>query len=486
MKKVHIKDLCELRYGRALKKENRKGGSVPVYGSNGIVGYHDKPLVNKKTIIIGRKGSIGEVHLAKVPSWPIDTTYFVDFKVRDINIEWFYRILKTLRLNELNRSAAIPGLNRDDVYRIKIHRPSLDDQIRIATLLSRIEALIATRKDNLHLLDEFLKSTFLEMFGDPVRNEKGWETERLGNLAKVERGRFSPRPRNDPKFYNGDFPFIQTGDISRSNGRLHNYSQTLNEFGIKVSKEFKKDTIVIAIVGATIGETAVLQIDTYAPDSVIGITPTSKAVDSIYLEFLLRFWKPVLKARAPEAARANININTLKPLGIILPSEDLVANFVFAAKKVEFLKTLYQQSLSELENLYGVLSQKAFKGELDLSRIPLEKVPEETVLDAAPETADQFPEPDSYAMSDPAAREKLLRQLFDDFIAERKGQTFSMEIFWTQAEQKVLEHMDDEGPPLGVADYDKAKEWLFELIKSGNIRQLFYEEKNYMGLSIKT
>ena len=88
-------------------------------------------------------------------------------------------------------------------------------------------------------------------------------------------------------------------------------------------------------------------------------------------------------------------------------------------------------------------------------------------------------------MSDPAAREKLLRQLFDAFIAERKGQTFSMEAFWTQVEQKVLEHMDDEGPPLEVADYDKAKEWLFELIKSGNIHQLFYEENNYMGLSIK-
>ena len=60
-----------------------------------------------------------------------------------------------------------------------------------------------------------------------------------------------------------------------------------------------------------------------------------------------------------------------------------------------------------------------------------------------------------------------------------------MEDFWTQAEQKVLDHMDDESPPLGVGDYDKAKEWLFELLKSGNVRQLFYEENNYMGLSIK-
>ena len=372
-----------------------------------------------------------------------------------------------------------------DVERITVPLPARDDQIRIATLLSRVETLIATRKNNLRLLDEFLKSTFLEMFGDPVWNEKGWETERLGNLAKVERGRFSPRPRNDPKFYNGDFPFIQTGDISRSNGRLHNYSQTLNEFGIKVSKEFKKDTIVIAIVGATIGETAVLQIDTYAPDSVIGITPTSEAIDSIYLEFLLRFWKPVLKARAPEAARANININTLKPLGIILPSAHLVTNFVSAVKKVEFLKTLYRQSLNELENLYGALSQKAFKGELDLSRIPLERVAEDAVSDTTTEPTDPIAKIDSFAMSDPAEREQLLLQLFDAFIAERKGASFSLDDFWTQAEQKVVDNMDEESQPLGVEDYDKAKAWLFDLLKSGQVDQRFNEENNRMELSIR-
>ena len=301
---------------------------------------------------------------------------------------------------------------KKDFEKHKIPLPPLYDQIRIATLLSRVEGLIATRKDNLRLLDEFLKSTFLEMFGDPVRNEKGWQTKSLGNIARVERGRFSPRPRNDPKFFGGDFPFIQTGDISRSNGRLSDYSQTLNELGKKVSKEFKKDTIVIAIVGATIGETAILQIDTYAPDSVIGITTTSEEIDAIYLEFLLRFWKPVLKAKAPEAARANININTLKPLCIIIPSTPLVASFVSIDKKVESLQNLYRLSLTELENLYGTLSQKAFKGELDLSRIPLDKGPEATLSDTTTEPADQCNKLDRHAMSEATEPDRMFRQPF--------------------------------------------------------------------------
>ncbi|WP_051184505.1 restriction endonuclease subunit S [Desulfatiglans anilini] len=218
------------------------------------------------------------------------------------------------------KGAGLKHISKAYLSAIQIPHPEeIDDQKRIGHLLGKVEGLIARRKQHLQQLEDLLKSVFLEMFGDPVRNEKGWDTEPLGKLATIERGRFSPRPRNDPKFYNGAYPFIQTGDISRSNGRLREYTQTLNDFGIKVSKKFDVGTIVIAIVGATIGETAILQISTYAPDSVIGITPraVSKETESVFIEFLLRFWKPVLRARAPEAARANINIETLRPLPII-------------------------------------------------------------------------------------------------------------------------------------------------------------------------
>ena len=88
-------------------------------------------------------------------------------------------------------------------------------------------------------------------------------------------------------------------------------------------------------------------------------------------------------------------------------------------------------------------------------------------------------------MSDPAAREQLLRQLFDAFITDRKGESFSLEDYWAQAELKVLDHMGEESPPLGVSDYDKARAWFFELLKSGQANQRFNEEDNRMELGIK-
>lgn len=262
--------------------------------------------------------------------------------------------------------AAQAGFNKDDLSRFKLSLPSLQDQFRIAEILTQSENLITQRKESIFLLDELLKSTFLEMFGDPVRNEKGWNTKKLDKLSKLERGRFSPRPRNDPSYFDGIYPFIQTGDISKSENRLVNFNQTLNEKGIKVSKEFKKGAIVIAIVGATIGATAILKIDVYATDSIIGISVNKELIDETFLEFSLRFWKPVLLKNAPEAARANINLDILNKLKITLPPLNLQTQFSTIVEKVEVLKSDYQASLNELENIYGVLSQKAFKGELNI------------------------------------------------------------------------------------------------------------------------
>lgn len=276
--------------------------------------------------------------------------------------------------------ATIPHIDRKSLENLRIPILPISDQLYIATLLSKAENLITQRKQSIALLDEFLKSTFLEMFGDPVKNEMNWQTNRLDKIAKLERGRFSPRPRNDPSYFNGKHPFIQTGDISKSGNRLDSYTQTLNEKGIKVSKEFKKGTIVIAIVGATIGATAICEIDVYATDSIIGIVANKKFTNECFLEFVLRFWKPVLLRIAPEAARANINLEILDKQIFPVPPIELQNKFARTVEKIEVLKAQYQSSLQELENLYNSLSQKAFKGGLTLS-----KAEEQFLMAAEPE-----------------------------------------------------------------------------------------------------
>lgn len=122
-----MKDVINLHYGQSLSSENRINGEYPVYGSNGIVGFHDEHIVEYDTIIIGRKGSAGSINLVRGKSFPIDTTFFVEIK-KELKIEFLYCFLKIINLNKLAIVTGVPGINRDDIYKQQIYLPPLNLQ----------------------------------------------------------------------------------------------------------------------------------------------------------------------------------------------------------------------------------------------------------------------------------------------------------------------------------------------------------------------
>ena len=204
------------------------------------------------------------------------TEFHVLRATRHVIPEWlfyFWRFPVTRKLASVNMtgSAGQKRVPASFLETVQIPLPPLSDQQRIAGQLEQADRLRRTRRYALELSDTFLPAAFLQLFGDPVRYTKGWPVSELEELARVERGKFTPRPRNDPSYYGGRFPFIQTGDITNSAGRLRSWTQTLNEKGTAVSRSFSPGTVVIAIVGATIGMTAILEIEVYCPDSVVGI-----------------------------------------------------------------------------------------------------------------------------------------------------------------------------------------------------------------------
>ena len=249
------------------------------------------------------------------------------------------------------------AITNTGLKKITIQVPDLEEQRVLAAKLDCIEQMMAKRRIQIEYFDQLVKSRFIELFGDPLHPV---HSRALGDVAVLERGRFSPRPRNDPRYYGGDYPFIQTGDIAGCGHRLSEYRQTLNEKGIHVSKKFSAGTIVIAIVGATIGATAILEIDVYAPDSVIGISVNDELYNNVFMEALLQFWQPELVRIAPESARANINLKILQSIPIIdveLPRQLQFASFV---EQTDKSKLAIQESLKRLEILKKSLMQKYF------------------------------------------------------------------------------------------------------------------------------
>lgn len=178
----------------------------------------------------------------------------------------------------------------------------------------------------------------------------GWEVKSLEELALIERGKFSVRPRNDPRYYGGHIPFVQTGDVTNSGTYLYNFSQTLNDDGLKVSKLFPKETILITIA-ANIGDTTITTFDTACPDSVVAIQPYKNTSNILWLKLFLETQKDNLDAQSSQNAQKNINLQVLRPLSVLtppLPEQTKIAQII----------STWDKAISTTEQLIGNSQQQ--------------------------------------------------------------------------------------------------------------------------------
>lgn len=171
----------------------------------------------------------------------------------------------------------------------------------------------------------------------------GWKKQTLEELALVERGKFSVRPRNDPRYYGGEMPFVQTGDVTSSGTYLNFFTQTLNQEGISVSKVFPKNTILITIA-ANIGDTAITSFEVACPDSVVAIQPYKDQADVYWLKKHLETRKEDLDSQSTQNAQKNINLQVLKPLLILTPP-------LPEQKKIALILSTWDKAITTTEQL---------------------------------------------------------------------------------------------------------------------------------------
>lgn len=148
---VRFESVAVLEYGSPLPEGQRIDGGFPVMGSNGVVGFHNKSLVDAPAIIVGRKGSAGKVNYVEKPCYPIDTTFWVKFNNREVNAKYFYYLLLSLNLEELakGKGVGVPGLNRNDVHGLNIPLPSIEEQKRIVIKIAPLEKQLADAEEKM-------------------------------------------------------------------------------------------------------------------------------------------------------------------------------------------------------------------------------------------------------------------------------------------------------------------------------------------------
>lgn len=178
---------------------------------------------------------------------------------------------------------------------------NMTEQLQIADEINQVIRLIDKRKEELSLLDQLVKSRFVELFGDPVSNPYSLPEDTLPNLGKFGRGVSKHRPRNDIKLLGGKYPLIQTGDVANAGLYITSYSSTYSELGLKQSKMWEKGTLCITIA-ANIAKTAILEFDACFPDSVVGFIGNERT-NNIFIHYWFSFFKQSLNLRLQSLLR---------------------------------------------------------------------------------------------------------------------------------------------------------------------------------------
>jgi len=364
-------EVCEFSYGSGLPSKVRQEGDIPVYGSNGIVGYHNQALTQGPTIIIGRKGSIGQVHLSQEPCWPIDTTYFIEHPKLDVDLKWLSYWLRALHLDELNKAAAIPGLNRDDAYALKISLPPLAEQQRIVAILNEQIATVQKAKDaseaELEAAKALLGATLRAVFES--QEVKTWTKKRLGEVCEIQLGKMlSPVSKTGVR----SRPYLRNANVQWGRFDL----STITQMDFTEAEEAKFALLpgdLLVCEGGEPGRAAVWDgqiTPCYYQKALHRLRPINGAVDPHFVMY--RLWIGALQGEFLESHAqttiAHLPAVRLFELPIQIPQlaeqQRIVAHLSEQLEYVKRVSQALEEQLHTIQELPNILLNRAFNGEL--------------------------------------------------------------------------------------------------------------------------
>ena len=319
-------------------------------------------MCEEKDILIARYGaSIGKILTGLSGAYNVAMMkVIIDEKRVDRN--YIYNFFKSnifqRYIKNVGQRAAQAGFNKEELSKININIPNLDEQRKITQKIDKISEVIAIRKEQINELDKLIKSQFVEMFGDPLINSKKLKTEKLGDICKIYRGA-SPRPIT--KYLNGTIPWIKIGDATNGdNIYLNDTKEKVTEEGAKKSRLIKKGSLIFANCGVSLGFARIINFDGCIHDGWLAFEDFENILNPIFLLQSLNFCTEHFRNIAPDGTQPNLNTGIMKEYNQIIPNMEKQNQFVSFVKQVDKQKFEIQKSLKEMQLLQESLMDKYF------------------------------------------------------------------------------------------------------------------------------
>jgi type I restriction enzyme, S subunit len=402
---------------------------------------------------------------------------------------YVYYYLRSIHIKEAGYSRHFKFLKEIEIpIPFKDGAPDFDCQIRIAHLLGKVEGLIAQRKQHLQQLDDLLKSVFLEMFGDPVRNEKGWDTLPFSHVGKFTSGGTPSKSRDD--FWVGAYPWVSPKDMKVPkifDSEDHIAAKVFDETSLKRIAPGHLLIVVRGMILAHSFPVAINMVDVAINQDMKAIKLKSGLRNTYVFYCLISLKRQILKLITTAGhGTKKFDSDVMAKLLIPVPPLEMQEKFLLIADKIEHTQSNY---------LYGALSQKAFKGELDLSRVPMPD--EHGHNDGQQQRAVHTP--DAIGMTTPKVvfnhlmqtgspeeRGELLARWLRQYLANTSpdvtlGSAQFLESAWQTLQDARLE-TNREAPAITLDDYDILKDLVFKALASGTLTQAFDEAGNRVEL----
>ena len=344
-------EVCELYQPKTLStKELIENGDYPVYGANGIIGRYSKYNHEKSEILMTCRGATcGTINISQPFAWINGNAMVIHPITDNIYNAFLVYQLKGIDLSDVITGAAQPQITRQTLSPKIIGIPKYSVQLNIVSELDLLSGIVEKQKAQLEELDKLAQSIFYDMFGDPVTNEKGWESDELAKVA--------PQKESDNKVpdLNGKSWVLNLDMVQSNTGEIiKKVYFGENEIG-NSTIVFDKDNVLYSKLRPYLNKVVLPYETGYGTSELVPLRPNKQFLNRIFLAYILRSKQFVefISIKVQGAKMPRVSMNSLRGFHVILPPISLQQEFAAKVEAIEAMKAKVRQSLKEAETLFN-------------------------------------------------------------------------------------------------------------------------------------